>query len=439
MAEPPADPESPTQPSRHADVVAEPLRPATLLGADLSPGTRVGDYVVDARRGGGGFASVYRAHHVDTGAPVALKVLHAYLVRTPSILRRFRLEAETVARLRHPCIVELVGYGELDGAPYLVMEWLDGESLAESIARRGALPLDEALPILDAIAAALGAAHAEGIVHRDLKAANVFLAGERVMLLDFGIAKLLDPDAGGLTTAGTKLGTPHYMAPEQILGRDIDARADIYALGILAFELLTGRRPFDGANFVEIEERQLVEPPPAVSRLAAVPSRIDAVLARALAKDPAQRHATTAELVADLHAASSGAPSTSVPAAPTLARAAGVAIYASTSVAPDAPDLDDALDALDAAVADLRASALAAGFSVAAELGSSLLLVASPSSSALDDVVSLARSLCRRPSLPAGASLVLTVHVGDVELEQTPAGPGFVGGPLLDVGAWTTQ
>jgi serine/threonine protein kinase len=425
------DQESPTEPGRR---VVEATR-ERVRWVEIEPGDAVGAYRIEARRGGGGFASVYRARDERSGAPVALKVLHAYLAGAPNVLRRFRLEAEAIARLEHPRIVRLLDHGEHAGLPYLVMEWVEGETLAEAIKARGPIPLDEALPIFDTRAGALAAAHARGIVHRDLKVANVALAPGGAKLLDFGIAKLDGDGASGFTTPGTKLGTPHYMAPEQILGRAIDARADIYAFGILVFEVLTGRRPFDGPNLAEIEERQLAEPPPSASRLAAVPAAIDAVIERAMAKDPARRHATIDDALADLRAAAAGA--AVAPAPSTRHRA--VALYVHPRGRSD--ELDDAaLDRLHDVVAAIRGSAAGVGLEIAAELGGALLLLGlSPEGGAaaqLARVEAFARTVATRASA-AGVAVALTVHAGDVEIDGDRSRPRFVGGPLLDICTWT--
>jgi serine/threonine-protein kinase len=424
------DPESATAPARYAPGEPGARAHESVLRA-IAPGAEVGDYVVEAWRGAGGFATVYRARDRRTGLPVALKVLHPYLVRTPSILRRFQREAETIARLDHPGIVRLLGYGERGGAPYLAMEWIDGATLAELVRERGPFPADDALPILGELAAALAAAHAVGVVHRDLKLANVALAGRAVKLLDFGIAKLLDVEGGlGFTTAGTKVGTPHYMAPEQIVGRPIDHRADLYAFGILVFELLTGRRPFDGGNLAEIEERQLREPPPAASQHAGVRAEVDAAIRRAMEKDPARRHASIDELMAELRAAiapPAGAPAPA--AAPRRCPAVGLHVHLGAA-SEDAGD--DALDLLDRTLEEARRRAPSSGLAVAAETASSLLLVGAPVDAGL-----VRRAEALAAELAAAAAhpeliVALTLHVAEVEL----VGERCAGGPLLDVGEW---
>jgi eukaryotic-like serine/threonine-protein kinase len=439
----PVDPESPTAPGRRpADE-----RPRDHGPAELAVGARVDHYVMEALRGGGGFATVYRARDERTGQPVALKVLHSFLARTPSILRRFQLEAETIARLDHPEIVRLVGYGELaGGVPYLAMEWIEGATLAELLRQQGPLAVEDVLPIVEALGGALTAAHALGIVHRDLKVANVALAdrratrsrgapapGDRLKLFDFGVAKLLEGDgpSQGLTTAGTRIGTPPYMAPEQLLGREIDHRADIYALGILIFELLTGRRPFDGPSFAEIEERHLREPPPAASTLAPVSPAIDVVIQRAMAKDPADRPQSAARVVDELRAAIAGG-------APTTRRAAqrrrAVALYVAAEVRHE-DVADEVLDQLDAVLARARTSAGAAGLELVNDSGNALLLVGRATGE-LTAQLAAAESLARELIATVHHSelvVAATVHLAEVECHD---GPRYVGGPLLDVPTW---
>jgi serine/threonine-protein kinase len=312
------------------------------------------------------------------------------------------------------------------------MEWIDGATLAELVRERGPLPLEEALPILEALAGALAAAHALGVVHRDLKLANVALADRAVKLLDFGVAKLLDAPAGtGFTTAGTKLGTPQYMAPEQILGRPIDHRADVYAFGILVFELLTGHRPFDGGGLAEIEERQLREPPPAASQYAGVPAEVDAVIRRAMEKDPARRHASIDEIVGELRAAAGSAAPAAV--APARRRCPAVGLYVHAGVVHDDAG-DEALELLDRTLAEARRRAGPAGLAVAAETASALLLVGAPAGGEL-----LRRAEALAAELAAAAAhpeliVALTLHVAELELVGER---GYAGGPLLDVGSWT--
>ena len=224
-----------------------------LYGQDFGPGAIIGDYVVEERHTRGGFAVIYRAHAVAGGAdrPVAIKVLRRDLATTET-LRRFEREAETLKRLRHPNIVEFLDYGQLTtGQPFMVLEWLEGRTLRAEIDQRGPLAPSDALAILEELGGALEAAHALGVIHRDIKADNVMALpqGEwfTVKLLDFGIAKLTLPElrADMSTTIGV-VGTPMTMAPEQILGEAVDPRTDVYGLGLLLYQLVTGRLPFTG-------------------------------------------------------------------------------------------------------------------------------------------------------------------------------------------------
>lgn len=222
-----------------------------LYGEELGVGALVSDWLVEQVHYRGPVSTLYRARHVRTGALAALKVL----LPQPSdvALRRFRREAETLQRLRHPHIVDVLGYGTLaDGRPFIAMEWLEGRDLAAELASRGPLSPGEALEVLEQVGGALRTAHQAGVVHRDLKAQNVVRlstgsGAPRVKLVDFGVAKGLTPDAPGastLTLTGVSLGTPLSMAPEQIRGEPPDARTDLYAMGVLLFQLVTGQPPF---------------------------------------------------------------------------------------------------------------------------------------------------------------------------------------------------
>ncbi|WP_437995106.1 serine/threonine-protein kinase [Sorangium sp. So ce185] len=285
----------------------------TVAGGALPAGAVVGGYLLDEVRLAGGFGVVHRAWPIGGGAAVALKVLHRELSLLPAMLRRFQQEAEVLARLRHPSIVEVRGVGALDdGRPYIAMEWVDGRTLAAELRARGALSPAEAVALLEEVCGALVAAHAIGVVHRDVKAQNVMLrpavggGGARgVKLVDFGIAKLLHPAPGarGERSSSVILGTPLTMAPEQILGGAVDARTDIYAVGLLAYQLVTAELPFQGADAVETEEMHLRAPPPRPSERAPVSAAFDAVVRRCLAKEPADRYASVSELLAALRGA----------------------------------------------------------------------------------------------------------------------------------------
>ena len=244
---------------------------------------------------------IYVAVDRELDRRVAVKVLDADVARTPDLRRRFRREALTAARLSgQQHVVTIFDVGEADGRPFIVMEFLPGGTLAER-ARSQPVPPETALDWLSQAAAALDAAHANGIVHRDVKPANLIFDGrDRLTVVDFGIARLADETAG-LTAPGTVLGTPGYLAPEQAQGHVTTAASDRYALGVVAYELLTGGRPFARSSETAEAAAHVGEPvPPASSRGPGLPVAVDAVFERALAKDPAARYPTAAAFVAAL-------------------------------------------------------------------------------------------------------------------------------------------
>ena len=282
----------------------------------------VGGYHVKDVIGTGGMGTVYRVEHSLLGRPAALKVLLAEHSHDHDTVSRFFNEAKAAAAIRHPGIVEVYDFGYLpDGAAYLVLELLDGESLSARLRARGRLPEPEALAIVRGIASALAAAHAKGIVHRDIKPDNIFLVpdlergGDRVKVLDFGIAKLMGESGHGHgpTQSGVILGTPAFMAPEQCrAAARVDHRADLYAVGCVLMQLLTGAGPFDehGGTLERIAAHLHTPAPSLRSRVPAASERADALVARLLAKDPADRIQSAAELaalLADVPAIAAGA------------------------------------------------------------------------------------------------------------------------------------
>ncbi|MBK7191266.1 MAG: serine/threonine protein kinase [Myxococcales bacterium] len=283
-------------------------------------GQTLGSYTIERELGRGGMGAVYLAVHAMLGRKAAVKLLRPELSRDPSTVQRFFTEARAASAIKHPSIVEIYDFGVApDGAAYIVMELLDGESLATRLARLGRLPVATALVFARQIATALAAAHRAGIVHRDLKPDNAFLVadpevagGERVKLLDFGIAKLTGDGGVAHTTTGAIMGTPHYMSPEQCEGsRAVDHRADLYSLGCMLFQMITGRLPFEGDGVGGIIGMHLYVAPPALRTLAPdAPAAVEALVARLLAKDPAGRPASADELAAQLGqlGATSGAP-----------------------------------------------------------------------------------------------------------------------------------
>ena len=267
-------------------------------------GTLLGErYRLDHLIGRGGMAAVWSATDTVLGRPVAVKRLHSGLISDAEHAERFRREAMLVARLSHPNLVHLLDRGEDPEGPYLVMELIDGENLKTLIRREGALDPDEAARVCAQVGRALAYAHAQGVVHRDIKAQNVLITrhGE-VKLADFGIARLMEADGQhGLTRTDMLMGSADYLSPEQADGRPVDARTDVYSLGILLYECLTGGLPFRGEGFVAVAMKQCSEPMPD-PRVAApgVPDWLASCALRAGAKDPVERFPTAAEMVSAL-------------------------------------------------------------------------------------------------------------------------------------------
>jgi serine/threonine-protein kinase len=326
----------------------------------LSCGEIVDGMTIVGARSRGGFAHIYEAH-LPSGRRVALKVLLPHVANMRGSLARMRLEAAALAELDHAHIVEVFGCGEHRGRPYIAMEWLDGRSLADELARRGALAATATLAMFEQICAAVEAAHVRGIVHRDLKAQNIMMLADTSLvtkLVDFGIAKLLRTSGPGITTSMQVVGTPISMAPEQLLGESIDERTDIYALGALLYHCLTGQPAFLGKTLVEIEEMHLSAEPPRVSDIAPELRAVDAVIRRAMAKARTARHPNVGAFLADLRDALGDQ---------RTARR-GAAVYVEAEC-----DDDDDFDALDRAMADAEHVLRAAGLEIFAEASNAIL------------------------------------------------------------------
>ena len=254
-----------------------------------------GRYELDSVLGQGGTARVHRGRDRQLGRPVAVKILASPFDRDRAFVERFRREARAAAGLSHPNIVAVFDTGSDGGTDYIVTELVEGETLAERIRRAGSLPPDEAVAIGVDVARALDAAHERGVVHRDVKPGNVMLTpGGGVKVVDFGIAHSAGSDT--LTGTGVVLGSAAYLSPEQATGAPADARSDIYALGCVLFEMLTGQPPFRADTSVATMYRHVNEEPPTPSSVAPVPPGLEAIVMRCLAKDPAQRFATAPEL-----------------------------------------------------------------------------------------------------------------------------------------------
>jgi Tol biopolymer transport system component/tRNA A-37 threonylcarbamoyl transferase component Bud32 len=276
----------------------------------LATGLELGPYVIEARLGSGGMGEVYRARDKRLHRTVALKVLPQRLADTPGLRQRLEREAKAISSLNHPQICTLYDIGREGEVDYLVMELLEGETLAQRL-KRGALPLPDVLKLAVQIASALAAAHAAGIVHRDLKPGNIMLTKSGAKLLDFGLAKMRAAEgvagaaAGSLaepiTTVGTLIGTAQYMSPEQIQGHEADARSDLFALGATLYEMVTGQRAFAGASqFAVVNAILEKDPVPVRSLQPLTPPALERVVGRCLAKDPEYRWQNTSDLASEL-------------------------------------------------------------------------------------------------------------------------------------------
>jgi eukaryotic-like serine/threonine-protein kinase len=309
-----------------------------------------GRYRVQARLGTGGMGVVYRVEHLYLGKTAAMKVLAPDTAAKPEALRRFRLEAQSVSKLNHPNIVQTFDFGQADGALYLVMEFIKGDDLASLLRRDGPWSFARAARYFIQVCSGLTEAHEAGIIHRDLKPENLMVIhrrdSEHAKVLDFGLAKLRERDgeARAISSGGQVIGTPYYMAPEQVRGEDLDARADIYSLGATLYRVLTGEPPFDAPSPMSVLSKHLTDdvvPPRDRAPGRALPPEADRIVLRAMAKAAEDRYASAADVQQDLERALAapgvdarsaetvalrrpGAPARVVGDAPTLLLASGV-------------------------------------------------------------------------------------------------------------------
>ncbi len=275
-----------------------------------------GRYVIESVLGEGGMGIVYLARHKVIDKRVAVKILRADFAHQQEITARFLQEARAASSIGNPHIVDISDFGTLsDGSTYFVMEWLDGVPLSALTRERVPVPIAKLLPIVRQIADGPAAAHDVGIVHRDLKPDNVFLVRhgntqDFVKILDFGIAKVMNDVEKKMTRAGSLFGTPHYMSPEQSAGTPVDTRTDIYALGIILYELASGHLPFDADNLMGILTQHMFKAPPPIRSFegcSSIPAGLEAVILKALSKHPDQRYPTMRALSADLEKVGRGA------------------------------------------------------------------------------------------------------------------------------------
>jgi eukaryotic-like serine/threonine-protein kinase len=264
-------------------------------------GTLIGErFRLEEKVGSGGMSSVYRAYDPTLERSVAIKMMHRDISSDPAQLERFRREARAVAQLNHPHVVTVIDAGEDEGAPYIVFEYVEGETLKERIRRLGRLPIDEAIAYAIEIGRALECAHAHKLVHRDVKPQNVLIDRDgRAKVTDFGIARSME--AQGLTATGRVLGTTDYVSPEQALGHEVTEQSDIYSLGVVLYEMLTGEAPFKADTQVAVAMKHVREPMPDVQRRRPeISATLAAVVERATAKETQHRYATVDEMVHDL-------------------------------------------------------------------------------------------------------------------------------------------
>jgi hypothetical protein len=408
---------------------------------------RLGSYLRKERIARGGFGVVYRAEHAEHGAPAALKVVHAELASSPVMVARFEREIDAVRRIDHPGVVRVLEQGRLpDGRPFFAMELLAGEDLGVHLKARGRLPPAEVLEIFEPLCAVVAEAHTRAIIHRDIKASNVMLAREgdrrRVVLLDFGVAKLLDDEGPKLTSSRHLVGTLSCMAPEQILSKPVGERTDVYALGILAYRLLTGEAPFSARSFLAMQQMHLGAVPRTPSALVPLQPAADTALLRALAKEPGARQPGAIAFFEELRAALTSAE------AIRPAERRVLAVLVELRVPPEALDApSDALLADMEAILPRAATELeSVGLKVAMETGTTLLLAVERPVDIRADlrlrrgvlvaVLSLYDRLQARSEAHPDVDIRFCAHAGLLALDP---GGAAAGGPLLQLDAWVPE
>lgn len=288
--------ESPTQ------FIPQEERPVHPIEENYAPGFRYADrYLILEFLGRGGMGTVYCAFDEAEKRNVALKILHPWIARETGGPERFQREAELLSKIVHSSVPRFYGFGFFVSDMYFVAEYVEGQDLKRVIEIGGPMPLSQTVRLITAIADALDAAHKQGIVHRDVKPSNIMIGSDSVHLLDFGIARSTTPGMDTLTRTGIVLGTPEYMSPEHFDSHTVDARSDIYSLGVVLFEMLTARLPFEGQSPLSIAMKHKVEPaPPPRTIRNDIPDWMNFVVLRCLEKDPAKRFDSMAELAAHI-------------------------------------------------------------------------------------------------------------------------------------------
>src|SRR5512143_3426456 len=270
------------------------------MDSNLQPGQMLGAYRIINQVGQGGMASVYKAYQPSMDRNVAIKVLPRQLAESKEFAARFQQEARIIAKLEHPHILPVFDYGESDGVAYLVMRYLDAGTLKDRMEAGRPLPLAEIDRIFTQLSDALSYAHSHGVIHRDLKPSNALIDSQgNIFLTDFGIAKLLESASPRLTQTDAIMGTPAYISPEQAQGNPVDQRSDIYSLGIILYEMVTGRVPFVADTPLAVLFKHISDPlPPPSTVKSDIAEPIEQVILKALAKDPQDRFATASDFVA---------------------------------------------------------------------------------------------------------------------------------------------
>lgn len=435
---------------RSPERATQPLPPNQQIVPTEAPPEKAGAYKVGPPVGSGGGGTVYEAQHAMLGRKAAVKILRRELAADTRMVARFIREARAVNMIRHPNIVDIFEFGELpDGRPYYIMELLEGNNLRAMIQSQGRLSPVEALEVLEPVCAAVLAAHEMGVVHRDLKSSNIVVnrtdEGLVVKLLDFGVAKLMQPEVGerGLTTEGTLIGSSLAMSPEQVRCTPVDHRSDIYALGILLYQMLTGSYPFWSDHEPELLRMHLEDPPPRPSNSAPVSPAVDAVVLKSLEKHPDDRYQDVKELLeAFRDAAGAGGAQ-----APVVETVEALAIYVDARVEGNASDdalMDDLMTIQDIADEIFRE----AGYDIPLVTGTSVLGTltleedmdrADEGAGAIELAEDIMASIDEREDGDDRIHVNVAAHIGEATANASGDKREVNGGDLLDLASWAPK